>query len=367
MNHEQFKSSKYRQDLEGVHNTLESLRKNTDAPVDASMADFVKKKYNVGMDAFYQDLGINPSQDTIQNLTSTPDASYRFLVPEIIREALRLGLRKSPIWPDIVASEVTIKQPSVTMPWINMSEAEAKYVGTAESISKGAISYGQKTVKVRKMGRGIKIPYEVVQYVALNVVALFLQDFGIKLNHQIDALMIDILINGEQVSGSESAPVVGVTTANTLTYGDLLRVWVRMARIGKSPKAIIGGEAAALETLNLAEFKNRQSNGPTYNNLNLKTPIPSTTDYYIHGSVPANDQIIVDSAAAIIKYNAQPLLIESDKIVSNQTMETYASLTTGFGILFRDARVVISKDLAFSGASFPSYMDVDALEALTIE
>lgn len=367
MDKNQFAKSQYKKDIHEVVQCCQSLRKDTENPMDISLGDFIQKKWGISLSTLYEDLGINPSSDTIQNIFTLPDSSVRWLIPEIIRDALRLGLRKNPIWPEIIAAEQTIKNPQVTIPHINMSDAMPKYVGEAETISTGTISFGSKNLKVRKLGKGIKIPYEVTQYVAINVVGIFLQDFGVKLNQGIDSLMIDILINGEQSNGSESAPVVGIDTANTFTYRDLLRVWIRMARIGKTPTAIIGGEDAALNTLDLDEFKKRES-GSTEKTLNLKTPVPQSSAYYIHGTMPANQQMVIDRSSAVIKYNAQPLLIESDKVISNQTIETYASLTTGFGILFRDARVIIDSSLDFqTGNGFPSYMDVDTLESVTIE
>ena len=372
MDKNQFNKSQYREQLQETVKTVDSLRRDQEYHMDISLAEFVQKKYGVSMDAFYADLGINPSTDTIQNIFTMPDYSVRWLVPEIIRDALRLGLRKAPIYKSIIAAEETIKNPQVVLPHLNMSDAAPHYVGEAETIPLGNISYGQKTLRIRKMGRGIQIPYEVVNYVSINVVSIFLQDFGIRLGQAIDSLMIDVLINGEQADGSESAPVIGVTTANTLTYKDLLRIWVRMSRIGRVPNTIIGGEDAALAALDLNEFKTNTMGGtapagvPTSNKISLKTPIPNKSNYYIHGAVPANQQIIVDPSGAIIKYNAQPLLVESDKIISNQTMETYASLTTGFGILYRDARVILDSSKAFANYGFPSYMDVDTLEKVEI-
>jgi hypothetical protein len=90
-------------------------------------------------------------------------------------------------------------------------------------------------------------------------------------------------------------------------------------------------------------------------------------NYYIHGAMADDQQLLVDQTSAMIKYNAQPLLIEDDRIVSKQVIETYASITTGFGILYRDARVGIDKSLSFGSNGFPSYMDVDPLEVVTIE
>src|SRR5687768_17138678 len=152
------------------------------------------------------------------------------------------------------------------------------------------------------------------------------------------------------------------------SYADLLRIWIRLSRIGRTPYGIIGGEAAALQVLNLPEFKTGVQGGTNAagvapnNRLDLKTAIPTSTAYYIHGSVPTDKQILVDRSSAVIKYNAQPLLVENDRIVSNQTLETYASLTTGFGTLYRDARIIIDASLTFAGNGFPAYMDVDAAE-----
>jgi len=55
-------------------------------------------------------------------------------------------------------------------------------------------------------------------------------------------------------------------------------------------------------------------------------------------------------------------MVESERIVSNQTQATYATLTTGFSKLFDDSVVVIDKSLNITTAGFPAYMEVDDLE-----
>lgn len=366
MNTAQFKKSKYAPDIKECVFACNALRRDTQNPIDISFGEFVQQKWGISLDTLYEDLGLNATIDSVNNIFTLPDESVRWLIPEIIRDALRLGLRKTPIWADVIAAEQTIANPSITLPHLNMSDAAPKYVGEAETIPAGTISFGQKTLKIRKMGRGVKIPYEVANYVTINVFGIYLQDFGIKLNHAIDALMIDVLINGEQADGSESAPVIGINGGpGTMAYVDLLRVWIRMSRIGRTPFGIIGGEDTAIATLDMDEFKVRQA-GVTEKVLDLKTPLPQTSAYYIHGSMPADQQMVVDKSSAIIKYNAQPLLVEDDKIVSKQVLETYATLTTGFGIVFRDARVLVDQSLDFVTNGFPAYMDVDPLENVTI-
>lgn len=367
MNTEQYNKSQYKNEIKGMVKTMESLRKNPNNPTDVNLSEFVKKRFDISLSALLDDVGVDVSFDTIENLFTLPDESVRWLLPEIIREALRLGLRKAPIWNDLIAAEQSVKQTLMKMPHWNMSDATPKILGQAETIPVGTVSFGEKSVTIGKMGRGIKIPYEVKQYVAINIVALYLQDFGIKLGQGLDTMLIDVLINGEQLSGSESAPTVGVAAPGTLAYKDLLKVWVRLSRIGRSADAMIGGEDIAIDILDLTEFKTRNQVGTTAANLNFKTPIPKNTNFYVHGAVPADQAIVIDSSSAIIKLNAQPLVIESDKIISNQTLETYATLTTGFAVIYRDARVVIDRSLNFVGNGFPAYMDVDSAEVVVIE
>jgi hypothetical protein len=364
MNAEKLKKSPYLSELEGTVRGLEAMRRGSSG-LDVDLSEFVESKFEVDMTAFYEGLGINPQYDTIQALFQSPSTEVRWLVPEIIRDALRLGLRKNPIWADLIAAEQTIANPTVTVPWLNMSEATPKYTGEGETFAYGTLSYDSKTLKIRKMGRAIRLPYEVLQYVSINLTAVWLQDFGVKLNQGIDALMIDVLLNGEQDDGSESAAVVGITNnAAPLTYRDMLYIWLRMGRLGRTPTAMIGGESVALDILDLEEFKKRDT-GTTEKNLNLKTPIPQTQGFYIHGSMPANQTLVVDRASAVIKYNAQPLLVETEKMIQNQTVDTVASLTTGFGILYRDGRVIMDDSVAVAGNDFPTWMDVDPLEQVS--
>lgn len=358
-------ASIYAKDLQEAVKTCEQLRKDPDNPQDVNLSEYVHARWGVSMEAFYDDLGVNPAVDTVENIINLPDPSVRWLIPEIFRDALRLGLRRAPIWSDLIAAEQTIKGMQIIQPSINMSDAAPQYVGVAETIGTGDISYQQKTVYLRKIGRGIKIPYEVRNFVSLNILAIFLQDYGVKMGQGIDTLLINTLINGEQADGSESAPTIGIgDTTGGLVYKDLLTPFVRMGRLGKNPTNILAGENSAITMLNLPEYKYRLASGPQYASLDVKTPIPNKASVYVHSAVPTNQLIMVDKDMTIIKYNAQPLLVESEKIVSNQTEATYASMITGFGIVFRDGRLIVDQSLAFSGNGFPSYMDPSTQEVV---
>lgn len=366
MNTDKLVKSEYYGKIKAMVIDMNSMRANEKTPVDITLREYLKLNSDkFGDDAtpekMYDSLGINSGVDTTQNLFTTPSEDVRWLLPEIWRDAIRVGLRKAPIWTSLIAAQQTVSQTTIKMPHINMSEAIASRVNEGETIPLGNISYGSKSVSIYKVGKGIKITDEVRDYVSLNVVSIFLQDFGIKMGHSLDTLLINTLLNGDQADGSESAPIIGISTISTLAYRDLLRIFVRMSRIGRTPNTMVAGEEMALEVLDLAEFKTRNTGAPD-KTLNLKTPVPSSVDFFIHGNVPDDQVIMVDTSAAVIKLDAKPLMVESDRIVSNQTNETYASLTTGFATLFRDGRLVLDQSVDFDVSGFPSYLDPTSQE-----
>jgi len=340
---------------------------NNHKPTDISLEELVTGKYGVSKEAFYDKLGINPKMDTMQNVFSMPDQSIRWIVPEIIREAITLGIREAPFYPNIIASDQPINGLSAIMPSINMSDAAPAKVNEAETIPLGDISFGQKSVSLFKIGKGFKITDEVRNYVSLDVLGIYLRDFGVQLGYAMDTLAMDVLINGNKADGSESSPVIGVySTTNGITYKDLLHIWVRAARLGRNFQSMIGGEDQAITMLDLPEFKNR-SQGTTMATLNIKSPVPNSADFYIHPGTPANQLLLVDKSAALIKLTAQQLKLESERIVSNQTEATYASLTTGFSKMYQDAAILLASDKAFATYGFPSYMSIDSYLSVNLE
>ena len=359
-------------DMQSAVRQMDALRKGTQdrKAVDVDFASFLKMKFGYGsMDSFYGTLAIDPSYHTVENLASmaTFPEGYRWIIPEVIREAVRLGLRRNPVYRDLIAAEETVTQTKVTMPSVNMSDATPEIVHEAETIPVGTVSFNEKEVKLRKIGTGLKVSDEVQKYVSLNVLSLYLQDAGVKLGLGMDTMAIDVLINGDDNSGNYAAPVIGVaSTGNGITYYDILRIWLRMSRLGRNATGLLSAEDAALKILNLDEFKLRQMGAPL-KTLNVKTPIPQSSDYLLHGAMPSGDKLgFIDSTAALLKLNSTGLLVESERIASRQLNGTYVTITTGFAKLFRDAFIMLDGTAAFSGNGFPDWMDVSAAENVVI-
>lgn len=342
---------------------------NTSAPIDISLGEFAKEKFGFGsVESFLYAVGIDPSKDTIDSFMTSPDFNegYRWLVPEVVRESVRLGLRRNPIYGNLIADEVSVSQKRVTMPQVNMSDATPEIINETETIPVGMVSFGEKDVKLKKLGTGLKVSDDVQKYVPLNVLSLYLQDAGVKLGLGLDTMAIDVLVNGDDNTGTYSAPVIGVksTTAGT-GYYDLLRAMLRMGRLGRIPTGILSNEEAALDILMLDEFRNTQfRDRPT--TLNLKSPVPQSLDYLLHGAMPSGNKLaMIDNTSALMKLNAEALKVESERIAERQLTGTYVTVVTGFAKLFRDSFLIIDGTQEFDG--FPSYMDVSAAENVLIK
>ena len=359
----------YLKELPEIVKNMDGFRQgsNKSLPVDIHLGDMLQEKYGLTQEDYFKAIGFNPKVDTMENIYSMPNPELRWLVPEIVREAIYLGMREAPFYPNIIASDQPINGLTAIMPLVNMSDANPARVNEAETIPLGTVSFGQKSVNLFKIGKGFKVTDEVRSYVSMDVMAIFLRDFGVQLGYAMDTLAMDVVINGNKPDGSESAPVIGVyETTNGITYKDLLHIWVRAARMGRNFTTMIGGEDQAIEMLNLPEFKERHS-GTTEATLNVKSPVPKNANFYIHPGTPDQGLLLIDTTAALIKLTAKQLMLESERIVSNQTQAIYATLTTGFSKMYQDAALILSAEKKFTEFGFPEFMNIDPYLLVNLE
>lgn len=334
---------------------LEDLRSKG---MDVTLSDLLKSEFDgMSLAAYYSELGLEPHTDTL-SLILDKDEAYRWIVPEIIRDAIYKGFINSPIHRDFIAREESVNQVSVTMPYFDMTGLDnaPKPLGVAESMELGTLKYGQKQVRIYKSGIGIEIADECQRYSSISMLSLFLQDVGVKLASRLSAQAITCLINGDQADSSESAASIGVTTASALVYKDFIRMFVRGSLVGRQWTRTIGDEAFINTMLNLDEFRRNSRDAKSELNLNLKTPVPNTLDAYCHSAMPANKLMMVDPARAMVQLTAVPVNVESERIVQRQVNGTYISLTSGFANLFRDGRVILDMATLFNSNQWPAYM-----------
>jgi hypothetical protein len=364
-------SSAVMYDMESLCRRLNSMRNGTHEEfgvTDISFAEAVKSMYGFESvnDFLRIGLGIEPSRITSEKLWSKPEYNqgYRWLIQEIILEAMKLGIRKPSMHEGLVANTVSLSQPEAKMPTIDMADAMPSVIGEGDTLKMGSLSFDQKTVNTFKLGIGLKTTDEVIKYVSLDMVSMFLADMPVRMNNALDALFIAIAINGNQTG--EEAPIIGVKTTGAWAYRDLTRMWARGARMGRDFTCLMTDEETALDLLDLEEF--RGYDGPTTRGeLMLKTNIPTKGDLMIHGAIAENTIMALDKNAAMVKLMVEAMSLESERIVQNGISATYLKTRIGFAKMFQDAVVLINNAITYNKTAgqvggFPVYMDPKPIE-----
>ena len=363
-------------DMETLCRRMDSIRNGSNSQfgvTDVCFSDTVRSMYGFSsIDDFLRiGLGIEPSRITIEKLWSSPEYNlgYRWLVPEVILAAMKLGLRKPPIHDSLIMQTIAIDQPEAKMPLIDMTDSMPSVIGEADTIPTGSFSFGQKTVNSFKIGTGLKVTDEVIKYVTLNMLSLYMSDMPVRLNNAIDVLALSIIMNGNQAG--EAAPVIGVKTANAFDYRDLIRVWARGSRMGRDFTTLLADEDVSIDLLLLKEFFGFDGVAKA-GKLNLKSNIPSQSDLFIHGVVAANSLLLVDKNAALIKLMVEALSLESERIVQNGINATYLKTRLGFAKMYQDAAVILNNTIAYNpiagqAGGFPVYMDPKPIETAILK
>lgn len=335
--------------MKAFHHDMQKLRQQgQDISLKRFLADTYGAEYTP--EKFYGELGIDLNGMTVEKMLSTDDLT-RYLFPEVFRDAIVRGLDYTPIYGRLVTGEERIESTGLTMPkmdWttIDQSEIQLRDTHEAATITEGEIMvWAEKTVNIRKKARGLKQTYESLMFTPIDLARVFFEELGVKLGADLDREAINVLLNGDQANGSESAPVIGAGTANTLMYRDIARAWTRFRRLGRNSSIMLADEVDTLTILDMPEFQRTIPAGATTRegvpNLNVVNPLPSSQDIYVTDAVPTGMLVLVDTARAMVQLTAMPLLIETEKIVSRQLNGEYVSIITGFANIFKDGRLVL--------------------------
>ncbi|MCC7308323.1 MAG: hypothetical protein IT173_12210 [Acidobacteria bacterium] len=390
---------------------MNAVRENKDGGRDIGLRQFMAENYTdssqqpLAPEHLYAELGIDPQRTLVKDLMANEDNAYlmsevvrdgvrrglgiaqremreraheayvsqgpvtadggaqRFMSPDVFLAPLNLGIVQGSFYQDLIVREEIIPQPTATIPKIDLSKATLVDSAEAATIEEGSVSYGSKQVTVKKKARGIKITYEAIKFNTLSLVQIFFEDAGRILGHTLNAMAVDTIVNGEQAGGAEAAAVVGVeSTTNKITWFDLTRLAIQGALIGRTFNQAIGNATTALSYLNLPEVKDKQFPGAPLLATRLRTPLTMPEELFVSASTPANQMIFQDDSLSLIQLTAMPLMVETEKIISKQIEQSFASIMTGFAKLHRTASVILDGSVAFSGAGFPAWMQPFATE-----
>ncbi|MBI5093495.1 MAG: hypothetical protein HZB26_13770 [Candidatus Hydrogenedentes bacterium] len=290
-----------------------------------------------------QEFGIDLNRITVDRFFQS-DPNAKWLFPDIVRDAVVSGLKRKPVYPQLIIRDEPIHGTAYDVPYVqeNSDEEELRKVAEGASIPESEITYGDRIVKLDKKGRGVIASYEVIRRMSVDMLKVHLQRIGERLGRNLDARLATVLVSGDS-SGAGTAPVtVNTATPGAWVYGDLVNGFMTLTLDHYfTPTHMLANAALCQTLLGLAEIKDsvmfdfaKTGNLPTPLGVRL---VPMVDQ-------PANKLTILDANYAVEKLTEQDLLVESDKLINQQWDRTYLTVVTDFAIIYNKARLVVKSD-----------------------
>lgn len=286
----------------------------------------------------------------------TTDPNFRSITPEQFLDPIRVGQAEASFYQDLIIQEVPVDNLKPRVPKLDLTNSKPRKTREGAKIELGTVSYGEKEVTVYEYALGIEFTYNALRYNKINLVPLYFEDLGLRMGAMKNDDLTEISLNGDQADGSESSAVIGVETAGTLAWTDIVRVFNRMKRMGRIVTAVLASEEMAGVWENLSEVKNRSVGSPLL--ANRRSSIPQNLDVFIGGGMTANQIQFIAPSSAFVQLTAQGVMLETDKIISKRLEEAYVSEAVGFMNFQRTGRLTVDKSLAYSSNGFPTWFNV---------
>lgn len=301
---------------------------------------------------------IKHSQFDGLNSTGDINSEWRFIIPEMIMAAIRTDYEASSLHNNWIATTQTVNARDIKMPFIKRGNATPRKIEQAESIPFGTVAFGQKSATLYKVGIGFKLTDELVDQSSLDMLFNFLGEVGTDMSIAGDVEALNILVNGEQEDGSESAPVIGTIDGTTFSYKDIKRGVSRLERLKRPVTRILYGEDDGLDINLLEQFKGF-AGGTTLGQINglMGKILSLQEDVYV---MPTNQLMLLAPTKAMAKLKWKGMKTETRRNPQNQEDEIFVSDYIGFAILRRDGRLILDKSIPYAQNGFPSYMDIDS-------
>ncbi len=288
-----------------------------------------------------REFGVDLRRVTVERFfQSDPDAKWLF--PDIVRGAVTEGLRGKPRHPGLIIRDEAAGGPVCDVPYVRESaeQEELRTVAEGAAIPESSLTYGDRTVRLDKKGRGVIASYEVIRRMSMDMLRVHLRRIGERLGRNLDARLAHVLAFGDS-SGSGTAPeTLNSKTAGAWGFDDLVTGFLTLS-LGNdfTPTHMLVNGLTLARLLALDEFRDASLFDFTRTG-GLPSPLGMTL-------VPMPDQpdgliTFLDARYAVQKLTEQDLTVESDKLIRQQWDRTYLTVVTDFAVIYDKARVVVN-------------------------
>ena len=272
-----------------------------------------------GLDAFSRQLkryDIRVSgrgSDCVEKFFQTSNSAALF--PEYVSRAVRQGMERADILPNLVATVTDIEgmdyRSIVSAP--TDDEKSLKIVGEGAAIPQTTVRTRENLVKLHKRGRMLVASYEALRFQP-----------------------VEVLINGD--GNGNAASVITPATVGTLTYGDMVKLWANMAPYELN--TILAPTAEMQKILALPQMQDSHAGLDFQGTGKMITPMGATL---LHVPEMASGRLIgLDKNCALEMVQAGGVVTDYDKLIDRQLERAAITCTAGFAKIFTEASKMLT-------------------------
>jgi hypothetical protein len=290
-----------------------------------------------------QEFGVDIHKITVDRFFQS-DPNAKWLFPDLVREAVVAGLKRKPVYPELIIRDETISSTAYDVPFVQETadEEELRKVAEGAAIPESEITYGDRIVRLDKKGRGVIASYEAVRRMSVDMLRIHLQRMGERLGRNLDERLATVLVSGDSSGSATAADTVNTATSGAWVYSDVLAGFMKLSLENYfTPTHIVADSSVTQALLGMSQFQDSTLfNFAQSGNL----PTPLGAKLVPLAEQPADKLTIVDAGYAVQKLTEQDLLVESDKLINQQWDRTYLTVVTDFAVIYEKARVVVQSD-----------------------
>ncbi len=295
-----------------------------------------------GLDAFSRQLkrfNIKVSgkgSDCVEKFFQTANSAALF--PEYVSRAVRQGMERADILPNLVATVTDIDgmdyRSIVSAP--SEDDKSLKVVSEGAAIPQTAIKTRENLVKLCKRGRMLVASYEALRFQRLDLFTVTLNQIGAYIARAQLKDAIDVLINGD--GNSNAADNVSVAESGSLSYGDLVKLWANLSPYELN--TILAPTEQMQAILGMSQMQDANAGLDFQGSGKMVTPLGATL---LHAPEMTSGKIIgLDKNCALEMVQAGGVVTDYDKLIDRQLERAAITCTAGFSKIFTEAAKTLS-------------------------
>lgn len=283
-----------------------------------------------GLDAFERQLKrfnirvTGPGSDRVEKFFSTTQSAILF--PEFVRRCIKAGMDQASVLPYIVAAETHID--GIDYHGIKLTDSDASLrvttvaEGTALPIT--TVNNNSSAVAISKYGRQIQTVYEVLRKQRLDLLGVVLKSVGAK---------ISVSINNAAAAALSAGVEASETSQTTILYSDLASFWASLP--DRNMTAMLVSPDMLANILALPEMSDCAGNASGV----ITTPFG--VKLVKCSGLDKNTIIGVDQTGALEAVFGSDIVVDSEKLISNQIDNIAFSISVGFAKIYAGAVAVM--------------------------